>query len=553
MKRKTISILFISAIVLVAMFGFMGVANAAVSGDGNVEFEVSINPTQVFGPQNVNVTINVYALNGKEFSDVSISQGSENLTGFAINDPARKKYVGSVSVAESEIGDSKLVFTANYELTDGSSGKVNVAKTVLKMAPVKSLSYSYKVDRKYTEFGNKIGFVFTIKNTGSKTLSDLKIRDDNLNGGSWLAGGITIEPGETRVITYNHTMSKNITVQPLLRYNAGGTTYNENFSSTNLELVVDDVEVTVTADKTNAVAGEEVSFTVRIKNNGSVYLRKLTLYNHNNEVVKLKGDVLRKGDAVSVITTAVFKESDSVQFDITAEDAYGSIYSHASNIIEIDVPINFNPEDLTISAKPEFTTLAEPGLATFNVLLTNKSDYGLYDIKIVDTKTGDELKTITHLEKGERLLRVKTQVDESRNVSFRVEALDAAGNMHTVDTTNEPIVMTVISSQTTKAPEETIEPEPTPEPEPQTLIEKMSTWVIALIIIGVLILFVIISLSALVAKEKGRQKRGASTPTPKKETIKSSSVPKKRPGAPKKKKYKKRSNIRVSYRDKNNF
>jgi len=558
--NKKIGLIIIASLIVVLMLGFMGVAYAATSADGNVEFDVSVNPTEVYGPQKVNVTVNLYALNGKEFSSVSLSQGDEKLTDLAVNDEKRKKYTGKVSVSESEIGDEKLVFTAVYQLTDGTSGTLVVKKSVVKAPPRKSLEYGYKVDRKYVEDGKQIGFVFTIKNTGTKTLSDLKVRDSELNGGSWLAGGITVAPGEVRVITYNHTMNKSITVQPQLRYTASGEEYTESFASMDLELVVDDVDITVEASTTNPAAGEEVTFNVRIKNNGSVYLRNLVLYNHNNESVKLKGNALRKGDAVTVVTSAVFKESDSVQFDITAEDAYGSVYSHASNIIEIDVPIDFNPEHLTITAEPELTSMGEPGQAAFNVLLNNLSDYGLYDIKIIDTKSGDVLLEITHLEKGEQLLRVKTQVDESRDVSFRVEALDATGNLHTADTSSAPIAMTVLSAETTQEPAEiTPEPSPTPEPEPKTLIERMSTWVIALIAVGVLILGVIISLSALVAKEKNKQKGGHTTTQKQKEIIKGSStpsaVPKKRPKAPKKKKkpYKKRSNIRVSYRDKNNF
>lgn len=548
MNKKILSKIIIMAFVLIAMFGFMDVANAAT----DIEVDVRVNPTKVYGPQNVNITVDIYAI-GQTISEVALYKGSSKLEEYGtIIAGEAKKYTGSISVSESELGDNKLIFTVRYS-SGGQSKEIVVKKSVLKMPPRKSLEYSYKVDRKYVEEGKQIGLAFMIKNTGSKTLSDLKVRDSELNGGSWLAGGITVESGETRVITYNHTMSKNITIQPQLRYTAGGETYNESFSSMDLELVIDDVEVTVTADKTNPVAGEEVSFTVRIKNNGSVYLRNLILYNHNNEVVPLKGDVLRKGDAVSIITTATFKESDSVQFDITASDAYGSIYSHASNIIKITVPINFNPEDLIISAEPETTTLAEPGLATFNLLLTSKSDYGLYDIKIIDSKTGDVLSELTHLEKGERLIRVKTQVNETRDVSFRVEALDADGNLHTADTSSAPIAITVVSTQSTEPPAETTpEPVVTPEPEAQSLFDRMSTWVIALIVIGVLILAVILSLSALVAKEKKKQRGGQSSPV-KKETIKGSTVPRKKPRAPKKKKYKKKSNIRVSYRDKNNF
>lgn len=549
MKKKLLYITLIAVAVLISLFGFMDVAFA-----DEPKFSVRVNPTSVLGPQNVNITIDILTV-GEDINDVVLYKASTKLEEYGtIIAGEAKKYTGSVSVSEAEIGDNKLVFTMTYSM-GGQSKQIVVKKSVVKKAPTQSLDKSFSVDRAIIPEGQQIGFLFTFVNTGTKTISDLKVRDSNLNGGSWLSGGITVAAGETRIISFKHTMSKNITVKPELRYTVGGKTYDESFTSKDLKIVDDDVEVTVEASTTTPAPGEEVKFTVRMKNNGNVYLKNLKLYNHNNELVRLSGSILRSGDAASAVTYAVFKESDSVQFDITAEDSYGSVYSHASNIIEISVPIDFNPDDLTISAEPEFTSLAEPGLATFDVLLTNNSEYGLYDIRIIDTRTGDELATIPHLEKGERLVRVETQINESRDISFEVEAFDADENLHSADTNAEPISMTVLGTEPTEAPAEaTATPEPSAPPgTTQNFFDKMSTWVIALIVIGVLILIVIISLSALVSKEKARQ-RGAAPPAPKKEMIKGSSVPRKRPKAPKKRKnYKGRGNIRVSYRDKNNF
>ena len=544
--RKKISLSIISfAIVILVLCAFSPTANAAT-----VDFSVDVGPREFLTAGSANITFSV--MSDADMSGISVYKAGTKVGGF---DSAlaneRKQDTATISVSEDEINAGKLNFSVTYSGGDGAGSKT-ASVSISRKAPTVSVETSYRVDRKYGPEGTRIGLVFFIKNTGGKTLSDVKVREGAINGGAWM-GGITIKPGELRMITAKHTIVRDETLTPKLSYSDGGKTYETSFGDTKLLVTKGDVKVTIESDKTTATAGEEVSITVRILNESNVYLRDLKLYDHNNVLVPLKGDVLRQNEAVSAVVTATFRESDSVQFDITAKDYYKSVYSYASNIIDIKVPIQFNLDDLEISAESEYTSLAEPGLATFNVLLTNKSFYSLNDVKIIDLTTGEILSEIPHLEKGERLVRVKTQVDKSKDVSFKVEASDADGNVHEKTTSDSPINISILSEE--KEEEPTLSPTPSPTPE---VVEepsgKLSVWVLSLIGVSVLILGVIIALSAVIssAKKGGGGKPPKAKPTPKprkpkapKPSPQRNTVPKKRPGAPKKKK---KSNIKVTYR-----
>jgi len=432
-----------------------------------------------------------------------------------------------------------------------------------------SLSPSFKVDREYVYEGDYIGFLFTFKNTGTVTISNLAVRDSKLANNNWLNSPLTLAPGETRVVTYNLPLNHEITVSPVVKYSAGGTDYSYSFGSKRLYIIDDDIKMSLEASTTNPAAGEEVTFKVTMTNNGNVPLRKLKLYNHNNELVPLKGTQLYSKNTASVTTTATFKESASVQFDITAEDAYGTIYSAASNTINISVPINFDESDLTVSAEADSSKLSLPGPATFDVLITNNSEYSLYDITVTDIGTEEVVATITNMEKGERLVRVKTPVEETREIAFRVEVHDADGKLFTVDTTDNPTEVTILSQE---AEEEAAQasavaeatPTPSPSEAPASGLASLSVWTLAVIGFGVAMLIVIIIIAILIA---AAHKRGGGEPKPKKpkkEKVKGVSnppkapavkpVPKRRPSGPKKKSKKKHKGpIRVSYRDRGSF
>ena len=555
MKKNLLYILIITVAVLTALFGPAMVAHA----EGEIDVSVRVSPTSVYGPQNVNPTINISA--GDQALVATLYKGSTKLADYTLAPNETKTYTDPISVSEAELGDNKLVFKVNYSVGGGPTQTITKTVSVLKMAPKKSMEKTFTTDRDYVPAGEQIGFLFKFVNTGSKTISNLRVRDDALGNNAWL-GPVTLEAGETKIITYNLSLNHDTSVKPQVRYEVDGQEYNESFGEKTLRVVDDDVSLSLEASTLKPAAGEPVTFTVRMRNNGNIYLRNLKLYNHNNELVRLSGTVLRAGESISVTTDVIFTESRSVQFDITATDVYGSVYSHASNELEISVPIEFNDEDLTVTAEADYHNLPEPGDASFNVLLTNNSPYGLDDIRILDASTGEEVGTITHMEKGERLVRVATEITASRDVVFKVEAFDADDNMHTADTSTEPIAITILSqaAEEEAAEEATPEPTATPEPVPASFFERISIWMIVLIVSGVLILGVIIAMSMLIAKEKSKMK-GTSAPAPKaskapkKEVFESAaSVPKNRPKAPKKKKKpKKKGPIRVSYRDRNTF
>ncbi|MEX1307537.1 MAG: hypothetical protein AB1Z19_03335 [Eubacteriales bacterium] len=448
-----------------------------------------------------------------------------------------------------------------------------------------SIEATFWADREYIWEGEYIGLRFKFVNTGSVTISGLTVRDSSIAGGAWLNSPISLAPGETRIVTYNLALNHDLDLSPGAQYSAGGSTHTISFPSKRLYVIDDDVSVVLESSTTTPAAGEEVTFIVRLRNNGNVPLRNLKLYNHNNELVPLKGTQLYSGNSVSVETTATFKESDSVQFDITATDAYGTVYSHASNTIEIRVPIDFDIGDLSVKADPEYNKLSVPGPATFDILLTNNSEYSLYDISVKDLGTGEVVAEMTNMEKGERLVRVTTPVEETREVVFEVMVHDADGKAFTLNTQDDSTIVTILSQEKEEAAAaEASEaaalatPSPSPTAAPKGGLKDMSTWVLAVIGFGVGILVVIIILSVLIAAQK-KQGGGGGTPDPaggmepakakkpkkkkKKKTkeLKGSSmppvkpVPKKRPSGPKKKgKTKKHKGpIRVSYRDHKSF
>ena len=117
------------------------------------------------------------------------------------------------------------------------------------------------------------------------------MRDDALSNNAWL-GPVTLEAGETKIITYNLVMNHDVTVQPEIRYEVDGEEYNESFGSKDLYIVRENFDLTIEASTLTPAAGEPVTFTVRMQHNGNIVLRKLKLYNHNNELVKLSGDAV---------------------------------------------------------------------------------------------------------------------------------------------------------------------------------------------------------------------------------------------------------------------
>jgi plastocyanin len=184
------------------------------------------------------------------------------------------------------------------------------------------LSISKSADPTSATVGDTITYTYTITNNGDITISDISLEDDKLGP---ISDNITLAPGGNVTATATYTVSEGDLEQGSIVNNAtatgtdpDGNTVTANDTAT-VELTspppdeVPAIEVTKSADKTAASAGDNITYTYVVTNTGNVTANNVTL--EDDKLGELmSGVTLLPGESVTTTATYEIKTSDFWKF-----------------------------------------------------------------------------------------------------------------------------------------------------------------------------------------------------------------------------------------------
>ena len=520
--------------------GFGGTAQAV----GDVALSVETDVTELTGGSSVNFTAAVTNNTEEILTNYSVMLGgnvkydSGGAT-LAVGD-TNSGITFSLDVTE-EMLDSPITFTVYYttatltEPAKGGSDSVTIAKKEL----VTELRASGKVNQKIVKADDVITFTFKLENLGETTLENIVVKADALKSGALNSTPKTLAPGETGEVKYDYTVSVTpLTIKPYIEYSANGVA-QENYALDTIKLTTEErnVKTSFTASNSTPEPNEEVTFTLTLKNEGTVPYKNLTV-TYGGKDMGFSSSTLNPGEEKSEEYTMSFTVSTEVQFLITLVDHEGEtvpLYTKTVSILlPVDPQVLQNSVRLTLS--PDVTQLSSAGTITFTGLISNDSEYNLSDVSLTEETLGsipgvpDTLPANTP-----RNISFTVDISETTTYNFVLTVHDRDGNPYQI--TADPITIKVLNAAT---PSPTYDSAADVTGEEITLngnnhVDKLSIFAILAIVLVVLILGVGVTL--LILWRKGRRPKGVSKG--------------KRPAA--RTSIKKKPRSTKSYRDRNNF
>ena len=503
--KKILSLILTFALVVCAVaITIPSDAQAANS----VDLVVSASPTELTGDGTVNLDVSV-ANNGDDISDAVLYYEGEVLEEFGnIRSGQVKEYNDSDFAIEADQLGQDLEFVVQYEL-DGSTEMVSDTLQIAKKAANVKVATDVDVDNDTISEGDKVLFTFTIENQGDVAITGAKLTASPLNNGNTIGDQFDLEPGKIQKITYSVEVSKDITVKPVLTFEADGKSQDQDFDSVSIKVSDATMDVMLSAASQTADEDGNVDFTLTIENTGNTDFTNLKVYDPYNYRVPTDQTTLAAGDKMTATKTLQVGNSGDVAFYVTAQNAINDKdVTFNSNTVKITVPeptqsVSPSPSpsassdiDLTVDATADTSQMATNGMVVFTIMVSNAGTTPVNNIVVSEDLLGtiDEIDTLAG---GEKTITYEYnfESDKAQSFVFKVAGEDSEGNAVSANSTDINIDPNSLTQDTPSG---------------------LGTLVIIIIIIIVLIIGVAITLIVMVRKEKKKKERDAQKFPPKK-------------------------------------
>lgn len=541
--RKHISIILIAALVLSVIFSFGGVALAA----GNVDFTIKTDISEMTEGGSVEFTGTITNNSGSPISDFVINQNGNPVKTIGAplaGDGETKPFTFSMEVTDAMLGSP-----IQFDLYSGGGTVANDSVTIAKKVLSIKIAGTPTVNHTQADEGKTVTFTFAIENQGEATLDNIVVTASALKSGQPLNTAFSLSAGQSHSFEYKHTVTAAVTVSPSISYSSGGVDQPaEALDPIELTLVNRKVVPVLTVDNKNPDAGEDVTFTLTVTNEGTMPYTDVVV-TMNGEEKDFPTSKLDRGEDYTEDYTMSFEVSTDVQFKVTLKDYNDEMKSVSSNTIRIELPVDTN----SIGAKLKLTMnvdrpqLTSAGTINFSGTVSNATEYTLSDVSVDESSIGNVLGVSSMAPGASESINWTADINETTTYTFVLTAKDKDGKIYTVNA--EPITVTITSAAVEPTNFEDAA-EVSPEPNGFELddtkgsVGSLGIWAIIAIILVVLILCVGGALLVLWKKGKSPKKTTAS---------KMASAKRRSPGGYRKPSSKKKSSSSKNYRDRNNF
>ena len=486
-----------------------------------------------------------------EFSYYVTNSGTTNLDGsITCTTPGLSLSPVSVSVAPGGTSDGTFKMTVPTELLgkDLAFSFNNGAFTTTTQIKKKDLSIKL-AGTAYTPYalygeGDTVKFEFRLENQGGATLENVTVSAPELNGGKAIGSPISLAPGENKVVKFSYTMAKDITINPVVNFSAGGAAQPAyKMTPVTLTLTKRDVKPVLAASNLKPAPGEEIEFTLTLTNGGNVPYKDIKVL-VNGEAKDYPSTLDANGTQTGKFKMS-FQTSTEVSCSISLKDHTGAIRNVNSNSLSIDLPV----DSTTVESRLNFTMsvdrpqLTSAGTINFSGMITNGTDYELTNVKVTEATLGEVYAADTLAAGGTATVPYTVDINATSTYNFVLTATDKDGNAYTKNA--EPVTVTIQTASASATPGFDDAADVTETLSPDGNLGAGSIGTLGIIAIVLVVLIIGVGVTLVVLWKKGQGPKSPSTPgrapsSPARKRPVSSSA-RRRPAPPK------------SYRDRNNF
>ncbi len=523
--KKHISLILVLTLLLSLVFSFGSVAFAS-------SFSVEPQTPSIPSAGNVKFTYVYYNDSGSTFNG-QIMYGSTPVADVSVSNGENKEGEFTMAVSDAMIGQT-LTFTLN-----GIQASTKVDRKVL---TPKIAGTAYTPYALYGE-GDTVKFEFRLENQGDAPLENITVSAPELNGGKAIGSPISLAPGENKAVKFSYTMAKDITINPVVNYSAGGAAQPAyKMSPVTLTLTKRDVKPVLAASNLKPAPGEEVEFTLTLTNGGNVPYKDIKVL-VNGESKDYPSTLDANGTQTGKFKMS-FQTSTEVSCSISLKDHTGAIRNVNSNSLTIDLPVDSTTVDsrLNFTMSVDRPQLTSAGTINFSGMITNGTDYELTNVKVTEATLGEVYAADTLAAGSTASIEYPVDINATTTYSFVLTATDKDGNAYTKNA--DPVTVTIQNASASATPGFDDAADVTETLAPDGNLGAGSIGTLGIIAIVLVVLIIGVGVTLVVLWKKGQGPKSPTTPgrpsVPSRKRPVSSSA-RRRPAPPK------------SYRDRNNF
>lgn len=541
--KKVISTIIVISMLAAAFFAFGSTALAA----SGVEMQVASNVNELLEAGEVQFTATITNNSGATITPVGILY-SCNGHSFNVSYEAPIADGDTVSVEFTcNVEEDMIGSPFTFAFADSTETLATDELTIQRKQPTIILAASGKANKTLAGKGDVITFTISLENQGDVELDDIVVSAPELNEGDPFREGFSLQPTQSFDVIYKHTMDKAMIVHPVVNYKYNGVE-QEQITLDPIELKEEsrNVRTSLTVDNKNPNAGENVTFTLNIENDGNVPYTNMKVY-MSGEEVNFPANNLKPGNSYSEDYVTSFEISTDVVFMVTLKDHDGQTRSVNTNTISIQLPVDSAAlaDKLTFNMSVDRPKLTSEGTITFSGNITNASEYLLSEISVDDDTLGNIFKGNELLATTSKKIEFTSNINKTTTYNFVLSVKDRDGKVYTVDA--EPITVEITSAVIEDNDPDFDDAATVEEPSQELTLNDDEKNIGKLGILGIISIVLIVLIIGVGVALIVLWKKGAST---------SRSTPKKpvRPSA--KKPSVKRKPVRKpkkSYKDRNNF
>ena len=426
---------------------FIGVPSTALAAN-DVTMDVVSNVTELLQAGEVEFTATIINNSGSSIHSEGIvyscngHQFNKQYDAVILNDGNPVEVNFTCFVEEDMIG-KEFTFAL---VSDYSGSAPTDSLTIARKEPTITLAASVKVSKTLAPEGGTVKFTFSLENQGDVQLDDIVVTAPELNGGKALRDAFSLVPTQSYDVVYNYTMpSSDIVINPVVNYKYDGEAQEEILLDP-VELTLEERHVvpTLTVDNQYPDAGEDVTFTLKIVNEGNVPYTNLTVL-MNGEEVDFPASRLNPGDSYTENYTMSFLISTDVVFKISLKDHTGNTVSVNSNTISIQLPVDPDviKDKLKFNISVDRPALTSESSINFTGNINNSTDYILSDISVDEPTLGNVYLADEMPAASSKKFEYSANINETTTYEFVLTVTDRDGKIYTVSA--EPITVTVSS------------------------------------------------------------------------------------------------------------
>lgn len=416
MKRKTFAVLF--ALLLATLLPAASLA---------AQFTIGTNPERLEGAGTVTLNITMQNDGSANMENIVVSGPGVNYAASGkVIKPGESMFFPLTGMAVSE---DMLGQALNYIVTWTENGELKNKQLTTTIGYANELAFTAErtADKTKAVTGDIITLTYTIKNTGTIDLRNVKITDKKLARSTPVATAEVIRAGETATFTYEYKMRESTVVsKPVITYVTRSNDTERTYSGIS-ELSLGLINSQLTIEVEQGESGPEgTPFTLKLENNGNQTLKKLIVTDDLGNRLNEERFALAIGEERTLEYLATTDSTREVRFTITGVDGAGLDYEEQTERYPVRAYID--PSLLGLSFHPVFVTpLSNSGNATLRFDIANNGSVDMTKAVLSEAELGviQELGTIAP---GTNSFEVELNIGKPREMVFTLTAQDPVGN-----------------------------------------------------------------------------------------------------------------------------